>query len=89
MKLNLDRWIKDAKDEVPDSGEYRRLNLLLLKERMSVAGPRRRRRHRLLLVFAILVFLLFLTGQLNIPGHIGGNGGEAPPSGDFSGGDSR
>ncbi|MCK9996755.1 MAG: hypothetical protein KAH56_10815 [Candidatus Krumholzibacteria bacterium] len=59
MKANLDKWIKDAKDDLPDSGEYRRLNRVLLKERIAIVGPRRRRFHRVLLVSFILVFLLF------------------------------
>ena len=65
MKANLDKWIKDAKDEVPESGEYRRLNRAMLKERMAVMAPRRRRRHRVLLGVLSLVFLMLFSGQLN------------------------
>ncbi len=71
MKENLDRWIKDAKDEVPDSGEYRRLNRVLLKERMLSAGPGHRRQHRVLLVSVILIFLLLISGQF---AKLGGDG---------------
>ena len=59
MKANLDKWIKDAKDDVPDSGEYRRLNRALLKERMHTTGTGRRRLHGVLLVSIILVVLVF------------------------------
>ena len=59
MKANLDKWIKDAKGDVPDSGEYRRLNRALLKERMHTTGTGRRRLFRVLLVSCILVVLLF------------------------------
>jgi hypothetical protein len=59
MKANLDKWIKDAKADVPDSGEYRRLNRILLKERMHTTGTGHRRLHRVLLVSFVLVGLLF------------------------------
>ena len=65
MKANLDKWIKDAKNDVPESGEYRRLNRAILKERMAKMAPRRRRRHRVLLGVLSLVFLMFYSGQLN------------------------
>jgi hypothetical protein len=65
MKANLDKMIKDAKDEVPESGEYRRLNRAMLKERMANLAPRRRRRHRVLLGALSLVFLMLFSGQLN------------------------
>jgi hypothetical protein len=71
MRANLDKWIKDAKDDVPDSGEYRRLNRILLKERMITSGPDRRRHHWVLLVVIILVFLMLLSGQLNQLGSDG------------------
>jgi len=64
MKANLDQLIKDARDDVPNSGEYRRLNRVMLKERMATAGPRRRH-HRVLLVTLSLVFLMMYSGQLN------------------------
>ena len=64
MKANLDQLIKDARDDVPDSGEYRRLNRVMLKERMANAGPHRRH-HRVLLVSLSLVFLMMFSGQLN------------------------
>jgi hypothetical protein len=65
VKANLDKWIKDAKDDVPDSGEYRRLNRALLKGHMANMAPRRRRRHRVLLGSLSLVFLMLFSGQLN------------------------
>jgi hypothetical protein len=65
VKANLDKWIKDAKDDVPDSGEYRRLNRALLKERMHTTGTGRRRLHGVLLVSIILVVLVFFSGSLN------------------------
>ena len=63
MKANLDKLIKDAKANVPDSGEYRRLNRVLLKERMHATGTGRRRLFRVLLVSCILVVLLFFLGH--------------------------
>ena len=71
MKANLDKMIKDAKDEVPESGEYRRLNRAMLKERMANMAPRRRRRHRVLLGVLSLVFLMLFSGQLNQLGSDG------------------
>jgi len=71
MKANLDKWIKDAKDEVPESGEYRRLNRAMLKERMANMAPRRRRHHRVLLGVLSLVFLMLFSGQLNQLGSDG------------------
>ncbi len=65
MKSNLDKWIKDAKDDVPDSGEYRRLNRAMLKERMASTAPGRRRFPRVLLGAFSLVFLMMFSGQLN------------------------
>jgi hypothetical protein len=56
--------IKDAKDDVPDSGEYRRLNRVMLKERMATVSPHRRH-HRVLLVSLSLIFLMMFSGQLN------------------------
>ena len=64
MKANLDQLIKDARDDVPDSGEFRRLNRALLKERMAIAGPRHGH-HRVLLVSLCLVFLMIFSGQLS------------------------
>jgi hypothetical protein len=71
MKANLDKWIEDAKDNVPDSGEYRRLNRAMLKEHMANMAPRRRRRHRVLLGGLSLVFLMLYSGQLNQLGSDG------------------
>ncbi len=63
MKNNLDKWIRDARDDVPDSGEYRRLNRVMLKDRMGAS--RSRRHHRVLLGSFSLVFLMMFSGQLN------------------------
>ena len=71
MKANLDNLIKDAKDDVPDSGEYRRLNRAMLKEHIANMAPRRRRRHRVLLGILSLVFLMLFSGQLNQLGSDG------------------
>lgn len=65
MKANLDQWIRDARDDTPDSGEYRRLNRGILKERMSTVVSHRRRNHRVLLVSVSLVFVMLFSGQLN------------------------
>ena len=66
MKTNLDKWIKDARNDAPDSGEYRRLNRAILKERMDTMGTsRRRRHHRMLLGIFSLVFLMMFSGQIN------------------------
>lgn len=65
MTDNLDKWIKDAKSEVPDPGEYRRLNRAMIKERMLARNPDRPRRHTLLLVGASVVFLILLSGQIS------------------------
>lgn len=65
MKANLDKWIKDAKADVPDSGEYRRLNRALLKERMHTTGTGHRQLFRVLLVSFVLVVLLFFSGPFN------------------------
>lgn len=65
MKDNLDKWIKDAQDEVPDSGEYRRLNRAMLKERMLTVNPRRSRTHRLLVMAASLLILIGFSGQVS------------------------
>ncbi len=65
MKANLDQMIKDARDDVPDSGEYRRLNRVMLKERMAATASPRHRHHRVLLVTLSLVFLMMFSGQLN------------------------
>ena len=64
MADNLDKWIKDSKADTPDSGEFRRLNRILLKDRMATVVPARRRRFRLFLVLVTLVFLLLLSGQV-------------------------
>jgi len=66
MKNNLDKWIMDARDDVPDSGEYRRLNRVMLKERMTTMDTGRgRRHHRVLLGSFSLLFLMMFSGQLN------------------------
>jgi len=65
MNFNLDRWIKEAKDDVPDSGEYRRLNRVMLKERMLAANPDHRLYRRMFLAVVILVVLLILSVQFN------------------------
>lgn len=65
MKSNLDTWIKDAKEAVPDSGEYRRLNRALLKERIQKANPDRRKNHRLLVMAASLIILVGFSGQIS------------------------
>ncbi len=65
MRANLDQWIKNSKADVPESGEYRRLNRAMLKERIAAMAPRRRRHHRVLLGFLSLVFLMLFSGQLN------------------------
>jgi len=64
LKSNLDKWIKDAKDDVPDSGEYRRLNRAMLPESSITTTPRRRRIHRVLLGSLSLVFLMMFSGQV-------------------------
>lgn len=64
MADNLDKWIKDSKAVTPDSGEFRRLNRILLKDRMATVVPARRRRFRLILVLFILVLLLLMSGQV-------------------------
>ena len=69
MKANLDKWIKDAKDDVPDSGEYRRLNRILLKERMHTTGTGRRRVFRVLLVSVILVVLILFFWPIQPAGQ--------------------
>ena len=71
MKSNLDKWIKDARDDAPDSGEYRRLNRAMLKERMDAMGTNRRRNHRVLLGVLSLVILMLFSGQVN---QLGSNG---------------
>ncbi len=71
MIPNLDKWIKDARDDAPDSGEYRRLNRAMLKERMGARGTGRRRYHRVLLGVLSLVFLMLFSGQFNQLGSDG------------------
>ena len=65
MKTNLDKWIRAARDDVPDSGEFRRLNRAMLKVRMATLAPGHRRHNRVLLVSLCLVFLMLFSGQLN------------------------
>lgn len=65
MADNLDKWIKDSKVETPDSGEFRRLNRILLKDRMLTVVPARRRRFRLVLVLVTLALLLLISGQIS------------------------
>ena len=69
VKTNLDKWIKEAKDDVPDSGEYRRLNRILLKEQMHTTGNGRRRLHRVLLVSIILVVLILFFWPIQPAGQ--------------------
>jgi len=64
MADNLDKWIKDSKEVTPDSGEFRRLNRVLIKDRMATVVPARRRRFRFLVVLVSLAFLLLLSGQI-------------------------
>ena len=73
MADNLDKWIKDSKEETPDSGEFRRLNRVLLKDRMRTVVPARRRRFRFFLVLVILILLLLLSGQIS---QLGGESSE-------------
>lgn len=73
MKENLDKWIKDAKETAPDSGEYRRLNRILMKERMLTTESGRSRRHRILIVALVLVLLLVLFGSISQLGSDGFN----------------
>ncbi len=73
MKENLDKWIKDAKVITPDSGEYRRLNRILMKERMLTTKSGRSRRHRILIVSLVLVLLLVLSGSISQLGSDGFN----------------
>jgi hypothetical protein len=65
MADNLDQWIKDSKVETPDSGEFRRLNRVLLKDRIAVVVPARRRRFRFILVVISLALLSLLSGQIS------------------------
>lgn len=71
MRDNLDKWIKDAREVTPDSGEYRRLNRVLVKERMKVAEPGRKRHHRLLIFSVSLLILVIFSGKIS---QLGGNG---------------
>lgn len=71
MKENLDKWIKDAKVTTPDSGEYRRLNRILMKERMLTTKSGRGRRHWILTVSLILVLLMGLSGSISQLGSDG------------------
>jgi hypothetical protein len=80
MADNLDKWIKDSKVEAPDSGEFRRLNRVLLKDRMATVIPARRRRFRLLLVMVTLVLLLLVSGQIS---HLGSDSFETKISTEY------
>lgn len=65
MRDNLDKWIKDAKEDTPDSGEYRRLNRVLVKERMITEVPGRKRRHRLLIFLVALLMMVSVSGKIS------------------------
>lgn len=65
MADNLDQWIKDSKAETPDSGEFRRLNRILIKDRMATVVPARRRRFRLIVILSTLILLLLVSGQVS------------------------
>ena len=65
MTDNLDKWIKDSKVVTPDSGEFRRLNRVLIKDRIQTVEPARRRRHRFLMVSLTLVLLMLVSGQVS------------------------
>lgn len=65
MNDNLDKWLEDSKVETPDSGEFRRLNRLLIKERIIASGPARRRRHRILVIVISLLLLMLLSGNVS------------------------
>lgn len=65
MADNLDQWIKDSKVVTPDSGEFRRLNRVLVKDRILAVEPARRRRHRVLMVAVTVVLLLLISGQVS------------------------
>lgn len=63
MKSILDKWIIDSREDIPDPGEYRRLNRALVKEQMAIAGTRRMR-NRVLLAALSLAFIMMYSGQL-------------------------
>lgn len=65
MNDNLDKWIKDARETTPDSGEYRRLNRILVKERLVARNPSRKRQHRVLIFLVTLLALLIFSGQIS------------------------
>jgi hypothetical protein len=64
MADNLDKWIKDSKVVTPDSGEFRRLNRVLIKDRILAVEPARRRRHRVFMVSVTVVLILLVSGQV-------------------------
>jgi|GEM_PF-6452056 len=64
MTDNLDKYIKDSKVITPDSGEYRRLNRALIKEKLahrSHLGAR----HRVLVTSMVTALLLMMSGQVS------------------------
>ncbi|MEN8006350.1 MAG: hypothetical protein ABFS42_05010 [Candidatus Krumholzibacteriota bacterium] len=65
MKDHLDKYIHDSKVILPDTGEYRRLNRALLKERMNKVAPDRARHHKLLVIALSLVLVMGLSGQVS------------------------
>ena len=75
MSENLDKYIKDSKVIPPDSGEYRRLNRILLKKRMA-SGPERSNRHRILILLVVVVFILLVSGQISQHGKDSSEVGE-------------
>lgn len=65
MRDNLDKWIKDAKEDTPDSGEYRRLNRVLVKERLLAQNPSRKRRHRVLITAMVTLVMIMFSGKIS------------------------
>jgi hypothetical protein len=62
MTEQFDRFMRDAAGDVPDPGEFRRLNRALLKDRMLVTEPRRQRAFRRNQLFgAVLCGLIVMT----------------------------
>jgi hypothetical protein len=65
MHDNLDKWIKDAREVTPDSGEYRRLNRVLVKERILTRNPSRKRRHRALITAIVALIMIVFSGTVS------------------------
>jgi hypothetical protein len=65
MHDNLDKWIKSAREVTPDSGEYRRLNRVLVKERMITAAPGRKRHHPILIFSLALLMMVAFSGKIS------------------------